>query len=699
MRDGDTSLHPARTARRDRDVSRTFGAFLFAAVVLPAAVLGVVAALDWRNTWREAERELLRSADAAAEYSLRILHSHRLAADRVNDLLHGLSDAEIRAREKELHERLRALIPSLPLVQTVAVLDRDGVLLLTANVYPVPRDQDFKDREWVRDLSRADAPDTHISKVNVGRLDGYLFFGVSRRRTASGNGLPAGAFDGVVNVSVQPNQVAAGFADFAGENSDVMLLVRSDGEILARRPGFSAPLPPIPASGEGFIAAIAAGRDHVTSRAVSPVDGVERLSAVRRLKDYPVYAVVSRDVAVIVGQWQARLLSQLAFAVPALLLLWALAALAYRNARAASRVRAALAQEEVRRAAAEAAQAAEANFRAVFEAGVIGMAILDTRSGAITVANDHLLGMTGHSDVDFASGRWTWYAATAPEFHQQDERALEAARASGTWEPYEKELACADGKRLAVRVSGSPLPGKPGHVVLLVQDISKQREAEARRELMMREVEHRTKNMMAVVQSTLRVGAKTETDAKALAKAVGGRINALIRAQRLLSQSQWLHADLGTLLANELETFRHAGDHNHERIHLQGPPVELSAAVVQALTMVVHELATNAAKYGALSVPAGVVLVRWSRGLDDVLSLLWTEHNGPKVQPPERRGFGSRLIEATVQNQLGGTVMKRWNADGLVCELSIPLGGLSVKPLSNESAAAASDLRAVPSSP
>jgi PAS domain-containing protein len=458
MRDGDTSPHPARTARRDRAVSRSFGAFLFAAVVLPITVLGVVAALDWRNTWRESERELLRSADAAAEYSLRILHSYRLAADRVNDLIQGLSDAEIRARERELHERLRALIPSLPLVQTVAVLDRDGVLLLTANVYPVPRDRDFKDREWVRDLARADPPETHISKVNVGRLDGYVFFGVSRRRTGSGNALPAGAFDGVINVSVQPSQTSAGFADFVGETSDVIALVRSDGEILARRPGFAAPLPPIQPSGEGFIAAIAAGKDHVTARAASPVDGVERLSAVRRLKDYPVYAVVSRDVAAIAKQWRARLLLQLAFAVPALLLLWTLAALAYRNARAASRVRAALAKEEVRRAAAEAAQAAEANFRAVFDAGVIGMAILDTRSGAITIANDHLLGMTGHGRADFESGRWTWYASTVPEFHKQDERALEAARATGAWEPYEKELVwpTAGGCRCACRARPCP---------------------------------------------------------------------------------------------------------------------------------------------------------------------------------------------------------------------------------------------------
>jgi two-component sensor histidine kinase len=190
---------------------------------------------------------------------------------------------------------------------------------------------------------------------------------------------------------------------------------------------------------------------------------------------------------------------------------------------------------------------------------------------------------------------------------------------------------------------------------------------------MMREVEHRTKNMLAVVQSTLRVGASTETDAKALAKAVGGRINALMRAQRLLSESQWLHADLGKLLANELETFQSAVHPADAPIRLDGPPIELPAAVAQALTMVVHELATNAAKYGALSTPKGRVFVSWSLLPDDVLKLLWLERHGPLVRPPERKGFGSRLIEATVQHQLGGTVVKRWNREGLLCELSIPV--------------------------
>src|SRR5689334_7714702 len=144
---------------------------LSAAAVIPVLLFGIFALFEWRAVWLETEQELARSADATAEYSLRVLEGHRLAAERVNDLLAGLSDDEIRARELELYQRLRDLLPSLPLVQTVAVSDRDGVMLVTANVFPVPRDQSFRDREWVRDLGQPDTRAPHISKVNIGRLD------------------------------------------------------------------------------------------------------------------------------------------------------------------------------------------------------------------------------------------------------------------------------------------------------------------------------------------------------------------------------------------------------------------------------------------------------------------------------------------------------------------------------------------------
>ena len=113
-------------------------------------------------------------------------------------------------------------------------------------------------------------------------------------------------------------------------------------------------------------------------------------------------------------------------------------------------------------------------------------------------------------------------------------------------------------------------------------------------------------------------------------------------------------------------------------ISLDGPPVPLAPAAVQPLAMVLHELATNAAKHGALSVPSGSVEVRWRvgrrTGEDGSLRLRWTEAGGPPVAgAPSRRGFGTRVIEATVRGQLGGTVERRWERSGLVVEIAVPL--------------------------
>ncbi len=660
---GAKNLHIARAPKPD---SRWPVAFLLSAATIPVVLLAGLSTQEFHTNWQQTERELARSADATAEYSLRILEAHRLAADRVNDLLRGLSDSEIRAREYDLHQQLRALIPSLPLVQTVAVLDRDGYLLLTANVYPVPRDRDFKDREWVRDLSKPDAPVTHVSKVNIGRLDNFLFFGVSQRRSGSGNGLPDDAFDGVINISVQPNHVSSGFADLTTEANDVVALVRADGEILARNPGFEKPLPPIPQESD-YIRGINGGLERGIMRGVSPVDGVDRLVAFRKVSGYPLYALVARDAAAVVGRWKERLEAELLFGGPAILLLWALVALAFRDTR-----RVKDAQLELARAQAQ--RDAEANFRAVFDSGVAGMAILNFDGSAVAV-NDRLLSMTGHSRDHLALGRWSWNAVTAPEFHEADKGAIEKVRQGRGPESYEKDVVRADASRLPVRVFASLLPGSPGHVVVVVEDISKHREAEARRDLMTREVEHRAKNMLAMIQASVRLSAETTSDSHALAAAVEGRIGALGRVQSLLSESAWLDADMANLIRNELAAFRDSGEGcSLSRCIIEGPALRLPAAVAQSLSMIIHELATNAGKYGALSTGQGRVIVKWSTTGHDspAICLSWIEESGPRLsEPPTRRGFGTMLIDTVVQSHLNGTVARQWEPSGLVCDIRI----------------------------
>jgi hypothetical protein len=224
-----------------------FPILLLATAVLPLAIAAAGGWLLWRDAWNNSESELVRTAQSGAEFAQRVLGSHLLAAQLVNQMLAGLSDEGIRAQEAELHERLKQLLPSVPMANTIALSDRNAMMLLTANVMPVPR-VSIDDREWVQALRQPNAPPVHISSVTTGRVDTNFFFGVSIRRAKSGNGVPAGEFDGVVNVSVNPTRMAEGLETITRSPGDVISLIRVDGEILARVPFFQERVPPLPAN-------------------------------------------------------------------------------------------------------------------------------------------------------------------------------------------------------------------------------------------------------------------------------------------------------------------------------------------------------------------------------------------------------------------------------------------------------------------
>lgn len=203
-------------------------------------------------------------------------------------------------------------------------------------------------------------------------------------------------------------------------------------------------------------------------------------------------------------------------------------------------------------------------------------------------------------------------------------------------------------------------------------DITDRREAEERQALMASELDHRAKNALSVVQAALRLTPRQ--DVEDYARAVEGRVAALARAHSVLAEGRWQGAPLRAVVEAELATFVGAAQGEPPAV-LDGPPIRLRPAAVQALSMALHELATNATKYGALSRPGGRLRVGWC--LDRAagrLMLRWKERGGPPLAgPPARRGFGARVLEATVTSQLGGTVERRWEAAGLACELCLPL--------------------------
>jgi len=200
-------------------------------------------------------------------------------------------------------------------------------------------------------------------------------------------------------------------------------------------------------------------------------------------------------------------------------------------------------------------------------------------------------------------------------------------------------------------------------------DITDRKEADERQVLLAREVDHRARNTLAVIQSIIRLTRAKSVDD--YVHAVEGRIKALARAHTLLSDSRWRGADLATLVAEELAPYR-AGD----KIRCGGPDVSLQPATAQGLALALHELATNAAKHGGLSSPAGKVTLEWELG-SEALTLHWTEIGGPPVTEPSSHSFGLKVIAASIEQQLGGKAAFNWVHSGLNCLLVIPRSELA----------------------
>jgi PAS domain S-box-containing protein len=196
-------------------------------------------------------------------------------------------------------------------------------------------------------------------------------------------------------------------------------------------------------------------------------------------------------------------------------------------------------------------------------------------------------------------------------------------------------------------------------------DVTERKEAEERQVLLAREVDHRARNALAIIQSIIRLTrAKSVDDYVAT---VEGRIKALALAHTLLSDSRWQGADLGTLVAEEFAPYR-----TGNKVELKGPNVSLSPATAQGIALALHELATNAAKHGALSSLKGKVGLTWQLQ-SDILTLHWVENGGPSIKTPSARSFGLKVIKASIEQQLGGKTTFDWNPKGLRCDLSIAL--------------------------
>jgi PAS domain S-box-containing protein len=228
--------------------------------------------------------------------------------------------------------------------------------------------------------------------------------------------------------------------------------------------------------------------------------------------------------------------------------------------------------------------------------------------------------------------------------------------------------------------------------MVVLTDITDRKRAEERQQVLLAELSHRVKNTLAGVRSIAAQTLRTAGSLEAFGADFDGRLRALALAHGVLTQTGWSEAELGELIRQSVSPYLTT---RIDSIRQSGPPTFLPARQVVTMMLMIHELAVNAAKYGALANDDGRIAIEWTieaHGQERNLRLRWAESGGPSVRPPARKGFGTTLIERSISHELDGDATFEYHPDGLVCELRFPLGG-SVVELLQEAESSAEQLR------
>ncbi|MEZ5784983.1 MAG: PAS domain S-box protein [Xanthobacteraceae bacterium] len=270
--------------------------------------------------------------------------------------------------------------------------------------------------------------------------------------------------------------------------------------------------------------------------------------------------------------------------------------------------------------------------------------------------------------------------------HDEEPNILARIRRGERIDHYETVRRRKDGSLIEISLSVSPILRADGRIVgasKIARDITERRRAQERQQLLLREMNHRVKNLFALASGLVRLCVRSATTPQELAKNVGERLAALARAHDLTVSSVISGTDasakpttLHALIAAIISPYDNRSAGGKGRMKITGPDIPLSGDALTAIALLLYEFATNAAKYGALASPAGHIDIVCR---DEArFSLIWSEHGGSPVQQrPEGEGFGSVLERATVRDQLNGEIEREWKPDGLTIRLSFPRESLT----------------------
>ena len=315
----------------------------------------------------------------------------------------------------------------------------------------------------------------------------------------------------------------------------------------------------------------------------------------------------------------------------------------------------------------------EARLAATYNHALVGISETD-RTGRFIRANEQFSVMTGYGPDELPS--MTFFDITHPADAAEDRRLFEE-QWSGLRDGYtiEKRYVRKDGAIIWVEIAASLVRDQHDSepfAVRIQRDITDRKRAQEQQRLLLNELNHRVKNTLAVVQGLSHQTFNGSAVEPKVLEAFDGRLGALAAAHNLLMQHTWEPTPIRKATEVALKPFQTT----KERISFDGPETLLTPSATVTLTLALHELATNAAKYGALSNESGAVAVRWTVN-SDKLEFVWKESGGPAVTRPHQTGFGTRLLERAVARDLGASVTIDYDPNGVVCTISASLARIT----------------------
>lgn len=635
---------PTRYARIRDAGKRSSRLAVAVCLAMAATFIGSLTALGVALYDRSAS-DARSMAVALQQYALRTVTTGELAADTVAEAIRTRGGMAGLVDDRALHDLLAGLSARLPDGAGLLVVDAQGKVVSSYAEFPA-RPIDLSDREWFI-AQRKTGADFLLSEALLGRLTQRKMFILTKSVRIGGQ------LQAVVNLGLPSDALIGDQALPIYADGVVLSLMKPDGAILARSD--------FPDSLLGTKLSVRDGAEDALH--VLRARDVDHRPAIEATDSEPRYGLVARASIPLVQAF-GPLLVLSGIGLP---LVIAMMVATFRLIRSVAAQNRALGETTAR-------------LRVVLDAAHLGTWHLDVASGASDM-NERWARIVGHEPGEVPNSSEEWASRLHPDERETVLAALDDMLAGRTpLMNIEHRLRHKDGHWVWVLDSGCVVErDAAGHAVTAtgtLLDISERRETERRIGMLMGEVDHRSKNLLAVVQSL--VNLMPAEDVATFKTTLQGRIKALGHVHSLLSEAGWQGVGIDRLIGTE--TMPYQSD-QPPRIWRKGPEVTLRPAAAQALAMVVHELMTNSAKYGALSAATGEVGIDWHMTGADAekpaaLHLRWQESGGPAVTPPQRQGFGARLLGALVREQMEGTLEQDWPASGAVIRLTLPLAAI-----------------------